>query len=71
MTMSLKQRKIKFEPRIKLNHNRYFTGNQGSCPWPNPPLMRALCRGEGGTQQSFKVGVKVNLSEILRGLKKG
>ena len=23
MIMSLKQKKIKFEPRIKLNHNRY------------------------------------------------
>ena len=32
MTMSLKQKKIKFEPRIKLNHNiyiSYFSDN-----WP-------------------------------------
>ena len=32
MTMSLKQKKIKFEPRIKLNHNiyiSYFSNN-----WP-------------------------------------
>ena len=27
MTMSLKQRKIKFEPRIKLNHNIYMSGS--------------------------------------------
>ena len=33
MIMSLKQRKIKFEPRIKLNHNMYIiqqTGNENT-----------------------------------------
>jgi len=29
MIMSLKQRKIKFEPRIKLNHNIYTRGLLG------------------------------------------
>ena len=32
MIVSLKQKKIKFKPRIKLNHNIYIMPNQGLIP---------------------------------------
>ena len=37
MIMSLKQKKIKFEPRIKLNHNIYNIAPHGSTAY-RPPI---------------------------------
>ena len=60
MTMSLKQRKIKFEPRIELNHNIYL---ELKLTLPNSCLSVLKSRNSKSGSESVPTPYKLSVME--------
>ena len=65
--MSLKQRKIKFEPRIKLNHNTYINGVADLLRWRNKTHLSLAGEGTNARLAKRKLKLYVGIAQLHSG----